>query len=274
MREIVDFQYREKGKDELNNKKHSHNNCYEILQTWAGQGVIMIKNKLYPIGKGTIYFINGVDIHCSGPKDTEGYIRNKIIISAPFIDTVARAARCESVLDALFRNEGGRFVQPGQHQAEAIDGEFLRMSEALARNDECTAIGVAAAVFNIISFAYKNGADSGAALNNQISDILQYINKNIAQKISLDDIGKYMHASKYYLCHIFKEATHMTITEYIMSRRISIAKKKLLYTDSPLSDIAVSLGFSSFSYFSRAFRDFEGMTPSEFRKLNLGKKRE
>jgi hypothetical protein len=42
MKEIVDFKYKEQGKDELNNKKHSHNNCYEMLQIWSGEGVVMV----------------------------------------------------------------------------------------------------------------------------------------------------------------------------------------------------------------------------------------
>ena len=268
LKEIADFKYKEHGKDVLNNRKHSHNNCYEILQIWSGEGVVMVKNKLYPIKSGSVYFINGMDIHCSVPKNSNEYIRSKIIISSKYINKIAEFTNSFKILDALFIKSGGMCIELGQNETAIIDEAFLKIRDNLSEDTIYTSINVATAIFEILTYAHGNINTYNPALTNKISDVLQYINRNIENKITLEEICNYVHVSKYYLCHIFKETTHMTILDYILFRRLSIAKKNLIYTDKSLADIAMSSGFSSFSYFSRMFHVCEGVTPSAFRKTN------
>lgn len=268
MKGIADFKYKERGKDVLNNKEHSHNNCYELLQIWSGEGVVMVKNKLYPIKSGSVYFINGMDIHCSVPKDPNQYVRSKLIISSEYINHIAELTESFPIIEDLFIKHGGMCIELSQNETAVIDEAFLKIRDNLSENTMYTNANVAAALFEIFTFAHGNKNTYNPALSNKISDVLQYINRNIENKITLEEICNYVHASKYYLCHIFKETTHMTILEYILFRRISIAKKLLVYTDKSLSDIAMTAGFSSFSYFSRMFHTCEHITPSEFRKQN------
>jgi len=268
LKEIADFKYKEHGKDILSNKEHSHNNCYEILQIWSGEGVVMVKNKLYPLKSGSVYFINGMDIHCSVPKEPNEYIRSKIIISSEYINKIAEFTKSFEILNDLFIKSGGMCIELGPNEAAIIDEAFLKIKDNISENTVYTNINVATAIFEIFTYAHGNKNTYNPALTNKISEVLQYINRNIENKITLNDICNYVHSSKYYLCHIFKETTHMTILDYILFRRISIAKKNLIYTDKSLADIAMSSGFSSFSYFSRMFHVCEGITPSEFRKTN------
>lgn len=271
MKVIIDFKYKDQGKDVLSNKKHSHDSCYEILQIWSGEGVIITKNKLYPIKSGSVYFINGMDIHCSVPKNPDEYIRSKIVISREYVDNIAKWTDSYEIINDLFIKNGGICIELDQNEAAIIDEELLKINDSLSEHTIYTNVNVATSLFKIFSYAHCHKNTYSPALTNKISDVLQYINKNIERKITLDEICDYVHSSKYYLCHIFKETTHMTIFDYILFRRISIAKKKLLYTDMPLADIAMSSGFSSFSYFSKMFRICEGVTPGEFRKINRPK---
>ena len=268
LKEIADFKYKEHGKDVLSNKEHSHNNCYEILQIWSGEGVVMVKNKLYPIKSGSMYFINGMDIHCSVPKNPDEYVRSKIIISSEYINKIAEFTNSFDILNDLFIKSGGMCIEFSQNETAIIDEAFLKIKDNLSENTIYTNINVAASIFEILTYAHGNKNTYNPALTNKISEVLQYINRNIENKITLNDICNYVHSSKYYLCHIFKETTHMTILDYILFRRISIAKKNMIYTDKSLADIAMSSGFSSFSYFSRMFHVCEGVTPSKFRKVN------
>ena len=95
---------------------------------------------------------------------------------------------------------------------------------------------------------------------------MQYINDNIASDISLTQISEVLFVTKNHLCKQFKKATDMTINEYIKGRRISMAKKKLQFSDMSVSDIAQSCGFSNFSYFSKLFKNYEGLTPTQYRE--------
>ena len=264
MKEIIDFKYRDSGPDDLNNKKHSHGNCYEMLFVRAGSGVIMVKNKLFPIKPDGLYFINGMDIHCSSPENPDEYIRSKLVIESAYINHIARLSGLSEVIDDLFIKSGGLYVRPCD--VEAIDAELLKMDAALSDNTIYTGAQVTSALLHILILAHSDKSAYSPAISNKVSSVLDYINHRIEQKITLDEISAHVHMSKYHMCHLFKETVGMTVNEYTLSRRISIAKKKLLFTSLPISEIALSSGFSSFAYFSKIFREHEGVTPKEFRK--------
>ena len=60
----------------------------------------------------------------------------------------------------------------------------------------------------------------------------------------------------------------MTLPNYIAGKRMEKAAKLLLETQYPISRIAMEVGYSNFSYFSKTFRDYAGCTPNEYRAKN------
>lgn len=268
MKGIIDFGYREFGEDGYINRKHLHGKSYEILQIWSGEGVVIAKNNLYPIKKGAIYFINGMEIHCSALKNARDYIRSKIVISGSFIDSVLHNAGCDVILQDLFFKNGGSMLSPDSSDLAALDEEFLSIKDNLAGQSLYSRLNITMSVLKILQLSHSNINRAAPALVNKVSGILKYIDRNIDQKISLAEIEENFHCSKYYLCHIFKETTGMTITDYILSKRIAAAKKRLAYTNDPLSLIAMECGFSSFAYFSKIFKEKNGLSPRDFRKMS------
>ena len=266
MKEIIDFKYLDKGKDKLQSQRHSHGRSYEMLFVRSGNGVVMVRDKLFSLKSGAVYFINGMETHCSVPENPDDYLRGKIIISGNFIDETAAITGCTEIISELFLKNGGTCVEPEESVAKYIDTEWVRIRNALAEASVYTKINLISAVFNIITAAHANRSSHAKALDNRVADALEYINKNIGHEIILDEICEHIHVSKYYLCHIFKKTTGMTVFEYILSRRLSIARQYLLENELSLSEIANTAGFSSFSYFSKSFRKYEGVTPREFRK--------
>ncbi len=266
MKEIMDFSYKEQGHNSLNNRKHSHNNCYEVLFVNSGEGVVIVNNKLYPLKKGTLYFINGIETHCFVPKDEVPYIRSRIIIQAPFVDSVAQITSFSDIVRDLFVSDGGCCMEFDDNQAITINAEFMKMKTAYDANDTYSGINITMALFKILTLSHANKNSVIPTIKNNISEILTYINENIHKKINLDELCAYIHCNKYYLCHIFKKETNLTINEYIVLQRLAIAKKMLLFTDDPLSNIALECGFGSFSYFSKIFKEREGISPRSFRQ--------
>jgi len=269
VKEIIDFKYLDKGKDELNNLKHSHGESYEILLVRSGSGSIIVRDRLFHIQSGAIYFINGMDTHCTAPKNPKEYIRGKLIISSSFVDKIAEFTACSEILADLFHENGGTCLIPNEKTAAYIDKEFSAINRALTENSSYKQINVASAIFNILSVAHANKG-SYAPIHfpdNRISEALEYINENLSRQVSLDEVCEHIHISKYYFCHMFKKTVGMTVLEYILSRRLSIARKFLRNSSMSLSEISEVSGFSSFSYFSKIFREYEGMTPSEFRRM-------
>jgi len=100
-----------------------------------------------------------------------------------------------------------------------------------------------------------------------ISKCMDFIQKNIHKKISLDQLAQEVHLSPKYLSVHFKNETGQTLSAYIEEIRIDEAKKLLLYSDYANSFISDALAFSSQSYFIMIFKKKTGMTPHQFRKM-------
>lgn len=75
-----------------------------------------------------------------------------------------------------------------------------------------------------------------------------------------------LNISPVYLNQLVKAATGMNTSDYIRSRIMLEAKRMLLYTPMPVKEIADTLGFDDYAYFSRAFTLCAGMSPATFRR--------
>lgn len=72
--------------------------------------------------------------------------------------------------------------------------------------------------------------------------------------------------SKFYLTKEFKKAYGVTISKYVISRRIKYAKELLRFTDKPIDKISEICGFYDTSYFNKQFKTAEDITPFKYRK--------
>lgn len=263
---ITEMQYHQVGRDTLIQAKHSHENCYEIIQTISNDGCMIIKDALYPISHGALFFIDAAEMHCSAPADPNHYVRNKVILNRSTCDNLMACLDCLFVHEKLFGVNGGLAIELNNQTALEIDSLFMEIQLLLKDSNRDTYLAVAERLIRLFRIGFQNLDSLGRILPGMVSDALSYINANITSDITIDDIAGKLHISKSYLCHAFKKATAQTIMGYISECRMAMAKKKLLYTDERISEIAASAGFSNYSYFSRAFLEYTGLTPSRYRK--------
>ncbi|WP_028552165.1 response regulator transcription factor [Paenibacillus sp. UNC451MF] len=99
-----------------------------------------------------------------------------------------------------------------------------------------------------------------------MSKIKGYVMQHLDQPISREDIAKYVNLHPDYLSRWYKKETQKSIMEYITEEKVRVAKEMLLTTDLSVSDIAMSVGYSNFSYFSKVFKHVVSMNPNEYRK--------
>lgn len=96
---------------------------------------------------------------------------------------------------------------------------------------------------------------------------VNYIYENLHKKITVDELARHTGLDPSYLSRLFKKETGVSVTEYVLSKKIAAAKNMLKYTDNPISLIAETLAFSSQSHFTKTFRVLEGITPKTYRSL-------
>ena len=99
-----------------------------------------------------------------------------------------------------------------------------------------------------------------------VMEVRDYLDRHYDEKISLDQLADRFYLSKFYLTHMFREQFGQTITAYLQAVRITHAKQKLRFSGESLEAIALSCGFSTPAYFSRVFREVEGIPPGVYRE--------
>lgn len=264
---ILECFYRQKGgeDDAFINKKHSHEKCYELIQTISSGGNFVIKDTLYPIGNGVVFLINAIDVHCSVPENLDIYVRNKLVLNSEILDEVASLMGFEHIVSDLFKENKCASVTLPPDETEQVDDIFEGIYNLYSQNDPNNRAEMYSHIFHFLQICFNNHNENQYAVSSCVTEAMRYINENIADDITLTRLSKALFVTKNHLCKQFKKNTAMTVIEYIKLRRISMAKKKLQFTDMSIADIAQFCGFDNASYFSKLFKKYEGMTPMQYR---------
>ena len=99
--------------------------------------------------------------------------------------------------------------------------------------------------------------------NDLICDILLYIDKNINDKISINDLTQQFYYNRYYIMKLFKKEIGITIIDYVNSIRVYNSLKLLNESDSKMLNVALRNGFNSLEYFSETFKKIVGLSPKK-----------
>lgn len=97
----------------------------------------------------------------------------------------------------------------------------------------------------------------------RIEEIKQYIEGNLEEKLDLQTLADMFYLNKYYLSHYFKKETGFSINKYILNRKIARAKW-LLKENLAVSEVALEVGFSNYTYFINAFKREVGISPKQY----------
>ena len=98
--------------------------------------------------------------------------------------------------------------------------------------------------------------------------VIDYIEQNLTEEIDPKILAQILGTNEQFLQVIFSFVTNMTLTEYIKKRRFSRAYEELKNTNIRVIDLAIKYQYSSETSFTRAFKSYYNMTPSECRNDN------
>jgi len=112
----------------------------------------------------------------------------------------------------------------------------------------------------------RNQEFAGKTIERTIRKACLYFRENLNTNVNIEKLAAELNVGYSYFRQMFRKYTGISPTQYHLSLRIQKAKDLLISTNQSFKEIAIDLGFESYFYFSRIFKDKTGKSPLEFRK--------
>lgn len=265
---------------------HAHS-FYEINIITEGNGYHLVDNHRITAKKGDIFVIP--------PKTRHGYSATTndfdvlhIILTMDFIKkyneelnyidgynmlfTIAPILRVNGQKFSFFRLTG--------NELKILNKDFMdleRLSNSDSSSDNVALIGKTIyTIAKLCSFTIEKQSNNLQKNNTSdenngdvmvILNIMGYIQKNFANKLTIDSLSKIAKMSRSSLTKKFKQYTKLTINEYITKIRINESALLLIHTNKSISDIAQDCGFFDSAHFTRTFIAMEKQSPLNYRNI-------
>lgn len=249
----------------------------EIIYVQDGTICAAVRNTEYLVSKGEFVLIHPQTIHAIKQHNDD---------SAVYFNILFRFSMLESGSDDICR----------EHYFEPIYSRKLLMPEFIGANHPLNAritpliqrllvdprdrrysdeLIIKARLFEIMHgiLRYCMPSDKNRAYEDviyeKLKQSLRYLEENFAESITVGDIAAVSNYSASHFEKLFKELTGHSFTQYLKNYRLEQAADRIKTESAKISDIATACGFSNLSYFSRAFYQKYGMTPSDYRKTDF-----
>jgi AraC family transcriptional regulator len=108
----------------------------------------------------------------------------------------------------------------------------------------------------------------GGLTTAQLRHCQEFIEANLTENITLDDLSRTANVSLFHFIRAFKKSTGMTPHRYILDRRVRNAETLLISSNDSVGDIAKAVGFLSAGHFSSAFQKILQIAPTAYRRAN------
>lgn len=265
------FHLKDKTKKEFDYHYHEFN---KIIVFLSGNVTYIIEGRTYHLKPFDILLVNNHDIHKPIIDSNSTYERIVIWADANFVKEHSdNNCNLEECFKYAIKNDINLIRLKPDLQNELIS--LLTKLEASISSKEfgsrilSNAYLIEFLVYiNRLILGNNNIIEANECNNiydNQINEILKYINAHLNEPLTVDDIANRFYLSRYYLMHRFKEQTGYTLHNYISQKRLILAKELLLNNESVMK-VSEKCGFIDYSSFLRSFRKMYGTTPKDFIK--------
>jgi YesN/AraC family two-component response regulator len=246
----------------------------------TGQHTIMPQAHYHPFYE--ILFMRSGTMHMIVKDDNYTMYTGQIMVLPPYImhnRYMSQSSTSERFIlycteDMLLPNINTRLLQsqgkysPNKVDIPAIQKRLTRIAEELDNPGQLHKEYLQTLINELIMHIFKHTENileqDG---RDKMNEVKAYINYNYDEDIGTSSIAEYFYMTPYYLCRQFKKYTGRTLIQYLNMTRVLHAQKALTQTDTNITDIGIQCGFSNSTHFYRTFKDFVGISPSEYRKI-------
>lgn len=117
-----------------------------------------------------------------------------------------------------------------------------------------------------VSLTEKIESYNQNSIHSTLQLAIDYINEHFQSQVTLEELAKHAYVSPYYLSRMFKKELGKNFVDYLNEKRIGRAKALFRDADLKTYEVAEYVGISDAHYFSRLFKKYTGMTPTDYRQ--------
>lgn len=253
---------------------HTHE-FLEIVYIMKGKGQHYINGACFHVKKGDLLFINFDKSHSFNPCSTMEIVN--CLINPEFIDR--ELIRSENAVEILaltaFEDFEGRvdklIPMISFKGRELVEVETLLdcMINELYSKSTNYRTALKGYMLVLLTKIFREMQKKEGIVLQKISkitpEILEYIEKNFCEKISLRELAQKSFYNPSYFSRVFKEYYGKNLMDFIHEKRVNEAIRLIKETDMSIEAIACSVGYSDRKQFYKILREYTGMTPSQIR---------
>jgi len=252
-------------RQEPNSEIHIHE-CCELLLCLRGGKSFLIDNNVYDIADGDLFMINQFEAHKVLTESGADFARYIMHIHPTFL--YSNSVEDVNLGDCFYKFSTGTHNRIRLTPTE--QRELIFLFEKLMKDHEygdgfVKKMAVLRILFAVNRMNTTHSEPGIAPVGHRTVQLaIDYINNNYSGELTLETISKNAYVSANQLCKLFKMYCNTTVSKYIVSKRITEAKK-LLAEGKSVTDTAFMCGFNDYANFIRVFKKTVGTPPGRYR---------
>ena len=263
-------------------RKHRHD-FIEITYIVNGEGIHEISGNNYNIVGGSLFFIDCNQIHSMNiTKETNYY---EILLSPSFIsDTLKDCGSVDTILYYLMDGSENKLdynspvISFSKDEIIMVENFFKLMYNEFTKKREGYLIVIKSYLYLILMMMIRairqnKNTETLLAKDKLLPTVIEYVNDNFCEKISMSDVGRRYSYNPSYFSRIFKSTYGVNFSTYIQKKRIEKAVDFLRIPILMLSDIQKKIGLFIIPKSFYTTLGIMGITPYEYRKASISSKK-
>ncbi len=241
---------------------------YELVFIKSGQGSIQIDSHHEDYQNGLLIFLGPNIPHMPfGNKQFNNNIEVVIQFPESFItEKLAHFPEFEEILSFVKKAKNGIVFSPETHKK--LQSSFLKFAK---QNNTQKLLNVIDTLYQLsISKNQRTILKGILSLDinkhslERVSKVYQYVNDHYDEEIRSENLAKQLGLTPNSFCRIFKTVTNRNFIDFLNEFRIKKAQEHFEHNNTSISEAMYLCGFNDPSYFSRQFKKYSGLTPSNF----------
>jgi len=241
--------------------RHCHN-MYEVIFFLEGEGEFLVEGSRYALLPNSLLLLRPREFHYMNISPNTTYERYVVHFSSELLLLQDFQTLLEP-FDNRIAGQGNLYYC--KDMTNAISQLFIRLADySCLPEDEKIMLSkcILSELLVLVLGIFRRRDETLTLPKSDLGiELIAYLNENITRPIHLEQLAEQFFVSKYYLSHIFKNCTGISIMDYVIRKRVKMAQS-MISNGIPAAKAAQSCGFGDYTSFFRAYKRIIGASPS------------